>query len=190
MNLDYFDKTQSIKVGDGWAELKPQDIDGKFDVVLEVGVGTGSQEIKINQMTNMLNMTAPLLQGGVVTPENMQNLLKEIYLLMGHKNTDKFVGGPQQGPDPQVQQQMQQMQQVIQQLQEKLKEAESKKEIEMAKLKQKDAKDVADLQLREREFREEVRLKDEDQDIREKGLILQYTQPEKGQNDKGTKEGA
>ena len=169
MNLDFFDKEQAVKVGEEWVNIRPRDIDGNFDVIIEVGVGTGSQEIKINQLTNMLQMVTPLVQFNVVTAENIQNLLREIYLLMGHKNTDKFVGSNQPQIPQEVQVQLQNQQQVIQRLQSELQTMKSKEKIEFAKLKQKD-----------KELMEEVRLEEEKIELDEKEMILKYSGEKNG----------
>lgn len=168
MNLDFFDREQAIKVGAEWATINPQDIDGEFDVTIEVGVGTGSQEVKITQLTNMLQMTAPMLQGGVVSKEDLQALLKEIYLLMGHKNTDKFVSGGQQEqsiPPEAMQQMQQQLQQVSQELE---------KEKQGTQLK------VAELKLKEKNIMLDKDTDDKKLALDEKELILKYTE---GEND-------
>lgn len=181
MNLDFFDREQMIKVGKEWAQVNPQDIDGQFDVTIEVGVGTGSQEIKINQLTNMLQMSAPMMEGGVVSPEDMQALLKEIYLLMGHKNTEKFVSGQKKEESippeamQQMQQQMQQMQEALQKAQKELQDKQAEHQLKMGelKLKEKDMlldKDTDDKQLA----------------LKEKELVLKYTEREDMKNDANT----
>lgn len=166
MNLMFFDQKTNVRLNEQWVQIDPDSIDGTFDVLIDVGVGTGSQEVKINQLTNMLQMTAPLIQAGVTTPENMQNLLKEIYSLMGHKNTDKFVGG-QQG-NQQMAMQMQQAQQMIQQLQEQLKMLQQDKQIELMKVRL----DEAELALKER--LEIAKLNVEQQEIQ-----IKYNQQER-----------
>ncbi len=173
MNLDFFDRSQAIKVDKGWAEINPQDIDGEFDVTIEVGVGTGAQEIKINQLTNMLQMSAPLMQGGVVNEKDMQELLKEIYLLMGHKNTSKFVsaGEGQTIPPEAMQQAQEQIQQLTQELQ-KTKEANQLK--------------MAEIQIKKQKVVNDKDTDDKQMVLDEKELILKYTQPEEKNEDKQT----
>jgi hypothetical protein len=94
MNLEYFDAEVNIRINDKWATVNPDDIDGKYDISIDVGVGTGSNEIKINQLMQMLQTGAPLGEVGVTTPENLYNHMATIYELMGFKNTDKYVTDP------------------------------------------------------------------------------------------------
>lgn len=170
MNLDFFDREQMIKVGKEWARISPQDIDGQFDVTIEVGVGTGSQEIKINQLTNMLQMSAPMMQGGVVSPEDLQALLKEIYLLMGHKNTEKFVSG-KKAQDSVPMAQVQQMQQQLEQMGKALEEAQKAVNDKQAENQIK----AAELKLKEKNILLDKDTDDKKLALDEKELVLKYT---------------
>jgi hypothetical protein len=96
MNLEYFDAETNIRINDEWVNINPEMLDGKYDISIDVGVGTGSNEIKINQMMQMLQTGAPLAQFGVATPENLYNHMASIYELMGFKNVDKYVTNPAQ----------------------------------------------------------------------------------------------
>ena len=180
MNLDFFDREQAVKVGKEWATINPQDIDGTFDVIIEVGVGTGAQEIKINQLTNMLQMSQPMLESGVVNPKDLQALLKEIYLLMGHKNTEKFVSGEEQQKSipPEA---MQQAQQAVQQLQDQLKQAGQ----EIEKLKEGNQLKATELKLKDKKIVLDNDIDKRKLDLDEKEMILKFTE-EKKTNDKPT----
>lgn len=147
MNLQFFDAEVAVKLNESWSQVTPEMIDGKYDILIDVGVGTGSNEVKIGQLMNMLNVSAPALQAGIVTPENYGNILKAIYELMGWKNTDKFVGGQQQ-VDPQIQQMQQQMQ-MMQQEMVRLKEGN---DIKHRQLDIQAEKNETDADLKEREM--------------------------------------
>jgi hypothetical protein len=94
MNLEYFDAETNIRLNDEWQEINPEMISGKYDLSIDVGVGTGSNEIKINQLIQMLDRAPMAAQAGVVTPENLYQSFAQIYELMGFKNTDKYVTDP------------------------------------------------------------------------------------------------
>jgi hypothetical protein len=103
MNIKFLETESNIRVNDQWLDISPESIDGKFDITIDVGVGTGTNEIKTNQMMQMLNVSVPAAQMGIVTPENVYNMLSEVWQLMGYKNTDKFVTEPQaQGLPPEI----------------------------------------------------------------------------------------
>jgi hypothetical protein len=162
MNVEFFDGEMAVKLNEEWQQITPDSIDGKYDIIIDVGVGTGSREVQINQLMTMINVSGPAIQLGAVSPENFSNLLRSVYELMGYKNPDKFVTNPKQkeGPDPaMLQQQMQQMQQALQQLQQENMMLKTKQQIEIAKLQlqgQKQAEDNelawAELDLEEKEL--------------------------------------
>lgn len=152
MNLEYFDAPTNIKLNEEWVNVRPEDIDGDYDIIIDVGVGTGAQEIQINQLINMINVSAPGMQQGVVTKKDMYNMLKSIYELMGYKNPDKFVTDPESKEAKQAAQgdpRLKQMQQEMQKLAEQLKKAEDKKQVEMAKVQVDNRKvDVDELEVK------------------------------------------
>lgn len=107
MNIDYLDMETNIKLDDEWTTIDPRAISGEFDVIIDVGIGAGTKEVQINQLINMINVSMPLAQMGVVGADNFYQITKNIWELMGYKNAQKFV------TDPAIaQQQMMQQQQM------------------------------------------------------------------------------
>lgn len=102
MNLKFLETATNVKINEEWLDIKPDMIDGRFDILIDVGVGTGSNEIKTNQLMQMLNVSVPGMQIGVVTPENVYNMISEVWELMGYKNTDKFCTQPQGAFKPEI----------------------------------------------------------------------------------------
>ena len=100
MNIMFLDAETNLKINEKWQTIKPDDIDGKYDIVIDVGVGSGSNEIKVNQIMQMMNVSAPLGETGVVTPDNLYNMVAELWTLMGYKNTSKFVSDPKENSLP------------------------------------------------------------------------------------------
>jgi len=94
MNLEYFDAEMNIRLNEEWQEVNPELLDGKYDLSIDVGVGTGSNDIKINQLMQMMDRAPLGAEAGVVTPENLHQMLKSVYELMGFKNTDKYTTAP------------------------------------------------------------------------------------------------
>jgi hypothetical protein len=111
MNLDFMDKPTAIKINDKWRVINPEDIEGLYDINIDVGIGTGTKEMVVQQLMTMLDIYLKGLVGtGVITPENITELVKAIWENMGFKNADKFVnseeGKPKASePDP-LQQEM------------------------------------------------------------------------------------
>jgi hypothetical protein len=106
MNLKFLENEVAIRLDQGWAKIDRQAVDGKYDIKIDVGLGTGVKEIKVQQMMQMLQLSMPLTQMGVVTPVNLQEMIKTIYELWGYKSSEKYVNTDLE----QQQQQMQMMQ--------------------------------------------------------------------------------
>lgn len=91
MNIDFMDKAQAIKINEQWIEIEPDDIDGRFDITVDVGGATGSAEIRVNQMIQMLQTYAMTAQLGAPMPAKyVYNIVREIWNSWGYKNADSF----------------------------------------------------------------------------------------------------
>lgn len=105
MNIKFFDMETNIKLNENWITITPDMIDGNFDVVIDIAVGTGSKEMVVQQMDAMLNSYGMIasIAGPMVfqvfTLENVREILKEKWQAMGWKNANKFVApeGQQMG---------------------------------------------------------------------------------------------
>ena len=98
MNIDYLDEPQSIRFEEGLVTIDPAQFDVFFDTEIDVGLGTGSREVRAQQMMQLLTLTQNYLQIGIVTPENIANHLKVIYEQFGFKNTSDFLQLPESQP--------------------------------------------------------------------------------------------
>lgn len=135
MNLDFFDKPTAIKINEKWQTINPEDIDGQYDINIDVGIGTGTKEMIVQQLMTMLQIyLGGLVEAGIATKENVSEMVKAIWENMGFKNASKFIqsgeepgqeGQPQQ-PDP-MQMQMMEMQQRMMDLDAQMKEATIRK---------------------------------------------------------------
>lgn len=95
LTIEYMDEPQAIRLNGEWKTIDPNSIDVDFDVNIDVGIGTGSKDVVVQQMMQMLQVSLPLVQLGIVTPDNLFNVLKTIYENMGYKNVQEFVTQPQ-----------------------------------------------------------------------------------------------
>lgn len=117
MNVEFFDIETNIKINDEWQAVRPEDISGTFDVNVDVAIGTGGKELKVQQMLQMLNtylLTAKL--NAPVSPDKIYAMLREIWHSWGYKNADTYV--PSEQDAVQNQQMMQVVQMLVQQLQQ------------------------------------------------------------------------
>lgn len=140
MNVDFMDRSHAVKINEEWIEINPNDIQGRFDVLIDVGVGTAAKEVQLNQLITLIQTAYPqAMQLGVVTSEDYYNTLSQIFELMGYKNTDRFCSNPEQDAQmqqvhQQYEQQIQQLQRVVQALQVEVQSNELDKEIDQQKV--------------------------------------------------------
>lgn len=97
MNIKFFDKEEFIKINEKWTLIRPEDIAGDYDITIDVGIGTGTNEMKIQQLTMMLDRYMGLSrlnnpnEPPIFIGENIKNIIREMWQLLGFKNTFKFV---------------------------------------------------------------------------------------------------
>jgi hypothetical protein len=102
MNINFLDIPTAVRINNAWRTIDPAEIDVDFRVIIDVGIGTGTKDMLIQQMIQIINMTAPMMQIGVVTPENVYNQMRTLMETMGYKNVDAYITKPQpQMPQPQ-----------------------------------------------------------------------------------------
>jgi hypothetical protein len=112
MNIRFFDKPMSIKINKNWEMITPEMIDGKFDIIIDVGANSGVKEQQFNQKIQMIQlygqiaqMLGPMTQV-IFTTDNIRNILRSMWEDMLYKNVDEYVT-----PDAMAQQMMMAMQQ-------------------------------------------------------------------------------
>jgi hypothetical protein len=101
LNVEYFDAETNIKINKEWVAIRPEDIDGKFDIEVDTAIGTGTSEIKVDQKLRMLQIYGQL--AGMLGPmsqaifgiEQIKNMIRSIWEDWGYKAVDLYVT-----PDP------------------------------------------------------------------------------------------
>jgi hypothetical protein len=97
----YQQQAKVIRLRNQWVEMNPADWDGEYDVTTEVGLGTGSKQEQLAQLTAIkVAQEAILQQGGLglVTPKEYFNTLGKMVQLSGLKNVDQYFLDPSQQP--------------------------------------------------------------------------------------------
>ncbi|MEW6095370.1 MAG: hypothetical protein AB1567_02420 [bacterium] len=100
LNIKYFKKPQSIRLFNEWIEISPDNIFGRYDISVNVGVG-GNEQIVITQMQQLLGLFAQIGKFGIpiVSPQNVYNVMKELIEAMGKKNVSEFITEPAKQED-------------------------------------------------------------------------------------------
>jgi hypothetical protein len=96
LNIRFLKKKTAIRYLNKWVEINPDNIIGKYDCLVNVGLGTGNKDRTIVYMQQLLGLYAQVAKSGVptVTPTNVYNAMKELIKAMGFRNVDDFVTDP------------------------------------------------------------------------------------------------
>ena len=109
MNIDFLDTETNIKINEEWITIKRDDINGLFDITIDVGIGTGSKDMTFNHLINMLNVYGgiagaikdPVSIQQVFSLDNVKNILNAAWEMIGFKNSKgRFTANDAARPEP------------------------------------------------------------------------------------------
>ena len=165
----YEDRKKVVRLNNNYFQIDPSSWREDLDVDIEVGIGYGDQDVRLQNISNFADLIEKVGQQtqGMIQPGNVYNLVREIADEMGIKNVDKFISTPPtEPPPPSAQEQLGQMQAQAQMTiaQATQLEAEVKaKELEIK---------AAKLELERIEVEHEMALKEEE--LKLKGIELGF----------------
>ena len=165
----YEDRKKVVRLNNNYFQIDPSSWREDLDVDIEVGIGYGDQDVRLQNISNFAGLIEKVGQQtqGMIQPGNVYNLVREIADEMGIKNVDKFISTPPtEPPPPSAQEQLGQMQAQAQMTiaQATQLEAEVKaKELEIK---------AAKLELERMEVEHEMALKEEE--LKLKGIELGF----------------
>lgn len=91
-----------IMIDGEWLAIDPRAWASKYDMTVSVGIGTSSKKeqiqnlMMIGQVVEKAGMQVP----GIVTPENVYNLMAKLIKASGEHNPDQYISNPQNAPPP------------------------------------------------------------------------------------------
>ena len=155
----------------------------KLNCTINVGVGSGSQQSKMQTMSGIMQIIQQHVQNGgmgtLVTPQNIYNAVSEFIAQSGYKNTDQFISNPQmmpppQPPEPTVEEKIQNQKSQIelQKLQLQAAEIELDTELKAQELQLKKEEAAIDLAIKQ----QDLKLKKSQLDLNEAELALEAVQ--------------
>ena len=155
----------------------------KLNCTINVGIGSGSQQSKMQTMNGIMQIIQQLVQNGgmgtLVTPQNIYNAVSEFMAQSGYKNSDQFISNPQtmppqQPPEPTPEEKIanQKAEIEVQKLQLQAKETEIDTAIKAQDLKLNEDEAVIDLALKQ----EELNMKKSQLALNEAELALEAVQ--------------
>lgn len=97
MNLQFLDEEVHVRLTNQFIPVNPDNIIGKYDVIVNVGLGSINKAERVLHMQQLLGIYAQVYKAGVpvVTSANVHKVLQELVKAMGYKDTDSYVTDPQ-----------------------------------------------------------------------------------------------
>lgn len=92
-------------------QIKPDDLEGEFDLVINSGMGSGAKEQNLQDMQMLNSLMQQLVPAGFVGPKQIYNAAKKYIETIGFKNVEDFVMNPEEAMQFQQQTAMQAAQQ-------------------------------------------------------------------------------
>lgn len=97
----YQQKQDIVKLCGQWVPINPREWRNGFDITVNVGLGTGSKDQQVAQLTMLMQVQREAIQIGVATPQTIYEAAKELTKALGFKSGDKFFTDPAQNPQQQ-----------------------------------------------------------------------------------------
>jgi hypothetical protein len=98
----YEDRKKMVRLNNSYFPVDPSSWREDLDVDIEVGIGYGDQDIRLQNLNTYAVLMEKVAQQtqGIVSTDNIYNLMREVAGEMGLKNVDKFITVPSNEPSP------------------------------------------------------------------------------------------
>jgi hypothetical protein len=93
----YSTKAMTIRLRNKWVEIDPREWKDQYDMIINVGLGTGNKDIQLAHLERMGARQIELLSNGkgyMVTDQNLYNLDTKRAEAMGFKHPEMFISDP------------------------------------------------------------------------------------------------
>ena len=94
LNQMFIDEDTVIRLTNGPMTIKPDDLTGEFDLVVNAGMGAGAKQTNLQNLQMLQGITTQLSQIGMAGPQQIYNVAKRMIEEIGYKNVDDFVIPP------------------------------------------------------------------------------------------------
>jgi hypothetical protein len=88
------------RIAGEWTDIDPREWRNQFDVSINVGIGMGNKDQKVQHAMLLLSQQEKVFALGVASPQNVFEASTELAKLLGHKNGAKFFNDPTKNPPP------------------------------------------------------------------------------------------
>ena len=165
----YENRKKIVRVQNNYFEIDPSSWREDLDVSIEVGIGYGDQDIRMNNLSTYATLVEKVAQQteGIINPDNIYNLMREIADEMGIKNVDRFITPPsEEAKEPNIQEQALQAQAQALMIEAQASQVEAQVKVKEAEIK------AAKLELERAEIEHTMALKREE--LKLKGIELGF----------------
>lgn len=115
-NQLFLDSAQAVRVNNTPIVIAPDDIAGKFDYGISVGLGLGETDRKVGNLQMLIQiLTTVCLNIGITSPNKIRNAVSKLVEQLGYKDFDQFLLTDQEIQILQQQQAQAQQQAMMQQ---------------------------------------------------------------------------
>ena len=97
----YQNKKEMVKLSGAWVPVDPREWQHQFDVTINVGIGMGSKDQKINHMMALMAQQEKVFPLSIADPKNIYKSSVELARLLGYKNGEDFFSDPANQPPKQ-----------------------------------------------------------------------------------------
>jgi hypothetical protein len=108
LNQLFVSEDTIVRLANGPMQITPDDLEGRFDLVVNAGTGTSSQQQQLQNLQMCQQIVTQMAQVGLAGPVNAYNLAKRMIETLGFKNADDYIMNPQQAQQIAAQQAAQQ----------------------------------------------------------------------------------
>ena len=95
---EYQDQERIIRLRGQFVPMNPREWSNKYEATVQVGLGTGNQDQRLQVLQQVLNVQEKLIQAGgmgtLVTPQNVYNTLQKYLENAGYKDASQFFVNP------------------------------------------------------------------------------------------------
>jgi hypothetical protein len=126
LSVTHQDKQDWFSVNGQWVPVNPSEWKDQYNVSINVGLGHGTNDQRLQRLMAMMQLQMQGLNLGVVRPEQIANTIRMAATANEFRSPDQFADEKPMGPPPQVQQIQQQAQQHIDGLQQQIQQLQGK----------------------------------------------------------------
>ena len=104
---EYQDQERIVKLRGEFISMNPREWTDHYDCTVQVGLGTGNQDQRLQVLQQVLNVQEKMIsQGGMgmVTPQTIYNTIEAFLQNSGYKDATQFFNNPSQQPPQQPKQ--------------------------------------------------------------------------------------